>query len=337
MKTAKKINGFALSMAIPLLILFFGSTVHAQFIGNNDVTVTITPANPGPLEDTAISLSSLTTDLNVADIQWTTGGHTVLSGTGKATYAFKTGLVGTTTTITATISIPGVPAITKTISIAPGEADILWEATDSYVPPFYKGKALLSSEGMIKIVAIPNIKNAGGAALKPGDFTYNWSHNYNNDQAASGYGKNYYSFRNSYLNDQEQVTVDLASISGNYRATKNISLVPTAPNVLVYQNDPSIGIKYQRAIKGDSYFSVGPSGVSLIAEPYYFSPKNAVSSDLQYTWTVNGGDIPTPAIKNIFSIKPAQNGIAELGVAVSNVKKIFQTASRTLLLNLQTQ
>jgi len=45
--------------------------------------------------------------------------------------------------------------IDKEIVIEPAQLDILWESTDSYVPPFYEGKALPSIESTIKVVALP--------------------------------------------------------------------------------------------------------------------------------------------------------------------------------------
>ena len=36
---------------------------------------------------------------------------------------------------------------------------LLWQANDSYVPPFYKGKALPGADTKIKIVAMPEIRS----------------------------------------------------------------------------------------------------------------------------------------------------------------------------------
>jgi hypothetical protein len=232
--------------------------------------------------------------------------------------------------------ISGTPAITKQIRVTPLEADLLWEAVDSYVPPFYKGKALLSSEGLVKVVAIPNIRNANGALLKPSDFSYAWNRNYNADAGASGYAKNSYLFRHSYLNDQERVSVTMSSQSGGFRTTKNIALAATAPNVIVYENDPQRGVRYERAIRSDSYFLIPKEGASFVAAPFYFSPKDATSAELDYVWTVNNSTVTVPGAKNVFSVRPQESGVAEIKVAVENIHKLFQAASRTLSVSLQT-
>lgn len=332
-------NGYSILASLALLIAFFASCAlpaNAQFVGDSDISVSIVPENPGAFQDTTITLSSFSTDLNLATIRWSIGGKTALSGIGKKAYSFRTGAIGQSTTIDIAVDITNVPTITKSIVVTPLETDLLWEAVDSYVPPFYKGKALLPSEGMVKVVAIPNIRNTGGTLLKPADFSYTWTRNYNADTAASGYGKNYFIFRTSYLNDQERVTVSLSSLTGDYRAAKNLSLTTIAPNVLVYENNPEQGIVYSRALKSDSYFKVGSRGASFIAEPYFFSPKNAIVSHLDYAWTVNGTPIDTPAVKNIFSVRPEQSGVAEIKVSVDNIQKLFQAASRTLLITLDT-
>lgn len=317
-------------------LLCVPTRTHAQFVGDTDVSVSISPEIPGAFENVTITLSSFSANLDLANISWSLDGRTVLSGTGKKAYSTRTGQVGSTITIEVSISASGVPPITKRIVIQPLETDLLWEAVDSHVPPFYKGKALLPSEGLVKVVAIPNIQSAAGIQMKPNEFTYTWNRNYETASDASGYAKNYFVFRNSYLNDGEQVRVTAASAAGNYRVTKGITLSTVAPKILFYENDPALGISYTQAVDEENYLLVGFKGTSLIAEPYYFSPKNALSGELSYRWSVNDRSIEPAGAKNILSIRPEANGIARIGVTLENVTKLFQTASKTVRLNLQT-
>ncbi len=330
----KRENGKRFIAALVFSFLSFSFAAQAQFTSDSDISVTVTPEIPGALVNTTITLSSFATDLNIATISWSANGQTVLSGIGKKIYTFKTGPIGSTTTIEATIAIPGIPLIVKKIAISPLEADLLWEAVDSYVPPFYKGKALPSSEALIKVVALPNIRTTDGVKLKPGDFTYNWTHNYNSEAAQSGYGKNYFTFRHSYLNDEEKVDMSLATIKGGYQAGNSVTLAIGAPKILFYENDPQLGVRYAKAIGSGGNFSVGPRGISIDAEPYFFSPKNILSSDLDFDWTINNQEVTRPAIKNILSVRPESDGLAKIDLSVASRSKIFQSGKKSLILNL---
>ncbi len=64
---------------------------------------------------------------------------------------------------------------------------LLWQADDSYVPPFYKGKAMPSAESSIKVVALPEIRN-GSTIVSVQNMTYSWQKDYNKDVNDSGYG-----------------------------------------------------------------------------------------------------------------------------------------------------
>jgi hypothetical protein len=75
---------------------------------------------------------------------------------------------------------------------------LLWQANDAYVPPFYKGKALLTEGSDVKIVAMPEIKSGSGT-INPKNLTYSWKKDYTNDPDGSGYGIHSYVFMSDFL------------------------------------------------------------------------------------------------------------------------------------------
>ena len=180
------------------------------------------------------------------------------------------------------------------------------------------------------------MRAADGVRRKPSDFGYVWTHNYNTVSESSGYGKNSFIFRNNYLNDGEHISVTASSMKGNYRASKNIQLNPISPKIILYETTGQKGTLYERAIDVNNYFLIGGEGTSIVAEPYYFSPKNALSRELAYTWTVNDQRIIPPGPKNILSVRPETDGIAEVRVIIESASRLFQSASSQLLINLQT-
>ena len=113
-------------------------TTHAQTSADSIFT-DIIPETPGAFQDVTIKLKSYSYNLLGSKITWTVDGKVVLSDTGAISYSFKTKDVGKATNIVITI-LTGGETIQKGISIQPQNVDMLWEAPDSYVPPFYKGK-----------------------------------------------------------------------------------------------------------------------------------------------------------------------------------------------------
>jgi hypothetical protein len=310
-------------------LLFFGysAAVSAQ-VRDTDISTTVNPEMPGPIQNVDISITSFATDLDKAQIVWVLNGQIVLSGVGKKSFSFKTGESGSPSTIDIGINIVGLPAISKRIIIQPGEVDMLWEATDSYVPPFYRGKALPSQEGEIKVVAMPNIKTPSGEKLKDNDFSYNWSRNFNADPGLSGYAKRSYLFKNDYLEAEENISVSVSSVLGNYSAEGKVLITPGAPKIDFYERDPALGIKYGSSLMNG--FNLGTRPLLITAVPYFFSSKNIDDPDFKYSWSINGQAVETTGKNHELAIKSDKTGGAsDIGLSIESLSKIFQKATAT--------
>ena len=144
-----------------LVCAFFAFTVHAQ-LQNVDVALTTNPEYPSANSNVTISLSTYSIDLGKAKISWLLDGNLSLEGVGKKTFSFTTGDTGSSSTIQVKIETADGNSVDKQLTITPANVDMLWEAYDSYVPPFYKGKKLGTGEGTYKVVALPSIKNLVG-------------------------------------------------------------------------------------------------------------------------------------------------------------------------------
>src|SRR5690606_39124133 len=115
-----------------------------------------------------------------------------------------TGNSGDVTDITAVIEIEG-QVFRKELRFAPSQIDLLWEATDAYTPPFYKGKALPIQQSELRVTAIPET-----FLIEPTDapnLVYYWDRNYSRDVAKSGFGKQSYSLTADPLNPTEKIKV----------------------------------------------------------------------------------------------------------------------------------
>jgi len=239
------------------------------------------------------------------------------------------GNLGSPTTLSATIETIDGQSLLKTITITPADVDMLWEAYDAYVPPFYKGKALAPSQGQFKVVAMSNLVNQSGK-VNMNNLSYVWKKDDKVQSNSSGWGKSSFIFQNSYLDRDNTVEVKVSDISGNTNASGRITLNTTNPKILFYKNDPQLGIKWETALSNG--FTINSDGEILVVEPYFFSPKNINAPELTFDWFLNGAKISTPNPKNILSIKPeaGQSGSATIKIGINNVNTLFQSLSKQL-------
>lgn len=325
---------FILKSTILFILMLIISTpflTHAELsINQNDVNIEINPQNPAPGKDVSITVYSYSTNLNKAKIEWKdNGGNVLLSGTGETTYTLRAGGPNSDINIQVHITSYGdSTAIVKQIFIHPTDIDILWQSIDGYVPPFYKGKALPTSESVIRAVAMPN----AGAVANNNNIVYSWKLEHNTMTKFSGYGKDSFTFQNSYLRNMEHINVSASSVSGSYNAENNITIPIQKSKILFYLKNPDGTTNYSNALTNDSTISGEES--TFVAEPYFFPLASALGS-IKYNWKINGSSIDTPRNPFNLTIKPASTGgYATISLSIENISKLFQSVSSTLKLNL---
>lgn len=194
-----------------------------------DVSVKLNPKTPRPGDTVTISLESFIRDVNVATIAWSVNGVQRLAGIGKNTFVVAVGAGGTITDIVVTATWNDGVSIVRRLRINPVDIDILWQATDSYVPAGYRGKALPAAEGEVRFVALP--QNTSGNSLDKG-YTYTWRRNGSVVQDASGYEKNGFLMKNNFFDTNFNVGVTATSRDGSYRAEKTFTLSRFDPRII---------------------------------------------------------------------------------------------------------
>jgi hypothetical protein len=312
-----------------LLVVAIFTAINTFASSSTGIALTVAPQNPLPGEDTTITLNSFAYNLDIVKITWLVSGVKAGEGIGKKTFTVTAPTSGKETVVTAEVALPdGVVEISA--SVRPNTMALLWEATDSYVPPFYKGKALPTLGSEIKIVALPEIRN-GSTTINPKNMTYDWKFNYENDAAASGYGKNSYTYTQDYLENTSIVGVTATTLSQNGGAAGDISIGSFLPRILFYKKDTAIGTLWENALT--SGHVVGSEEV-IVAAPYFVSPKNLWHPTLRWDWSINGQSIPTTDSlhPNLLPIKPnpGTSGTANISLQVNNSEKIFETVNQTL-------
>lgn len=321
---------YTLILILGFAFFFCGETNTARAeLAQTDVSIESVPEIPGPYENVTLTLISYAVDLNRLQITWFENGVSKLSGVGKKQYSFTTSGIGTVTTIEAKI-VSGGAVLSKRFVIRPASVDMLWEATDTYIPPFYRGKALPSSEGVIKVVAFPHFKNGSGETASSA-VVYNWKRNYNSVTDSSGYGKNVFLFKQSYLNPIEQIGLTAIDNGTGSSVKKTVYIKTYSPKIIFYEKDPLLGIKYEKAF---NEIDVTDAEKSIIAEPYFFSPGNIFSSDLDFVWKINSSIVETPLVRNAITLKSGGEGVSNITLEIKNKKRIFVNSKGSLKINL---
>lgn len=318
------------------LFICFISTPRDSFalgeigVQDTDISIETIPENPEPYKEVSINLTSYSTDLNKAFIEWKNGSKVVLSGIGRTSYSFTALGPNTNTlfTVGITPSETGTQ-ILKQVSIAPSDIEVFWEGVDSYTPPFYKGKSFVSQEGLIRVVAIPNTNRAQSTKT---NMVYTWKNNGKTVQSASGYGKDSYIFANSELNNTEKVTVTASSVDGSYNATKTIRIPIVSPKIIFYKKSPTEGTLYNHALSNGEF--VSEEEVTLVAVPYFIGLVGN-ESKFTYNWKINNKDIDTPSKKTELTIRPStRGGYADINLTMENLSTFFQKVSGNLKITL---
>ena len=228
--------------------------------------------------------------MDTAHITWNKDGLTQKVGVGEMTYTTILGASGERTFIQAVITLGG-DTITKNISYTPGTVDLVWQAVDSYTPPFYKGKALPSYESQIKITAITDAKFSQ-------DTTYNWERDFKNKPDVSGFQKDTFYVTGSILETSHNIGVTVRESQRSTAASNHIQIPLHDPMVKIYPAHNQV-VPFFSTTKP---VLLGRGEVlSFAAIPYYFSTTNPET--LSYTWRVNGNNIPNAErLNNILTL-----------------------------------
>jgi len=294
----------------------------------DDILADIAPPNPAPSENTTITLSSYGYNLDGVLTTWSVNGKNAASGIGKKSFSLTAPAAGAETTVTATLALPD-GRIDKKIIIRPSVMVLLWQAEDSYVPPFYKGKALPAPDSQVKVVAMPEIKTGSGM-VNPNNMVYAWQQDYTNDQGASGYGKNFYVYTNDYLDKVNTIGVTASTIDQNYSSEASINIGTSQPKIDFYKNDAKLGTVWENALS-DGHKIQGDEVMQ--AAPYFISPRDIRIPSLIFNWFINGEQVAVNSFsKNLMPLQTqaGTSGTSTIKLEIDNQDKIFETASKEI-------
>ncbi len=312
------------------LIIALGmiSISRANAASESSIFINLAPPYPAPYENVSVALNSYTYSLDSVLISWSENGKVIASGTGKKSFSATAPAAGSGMEITATIYLSD-GAVEKIITIRPSVMELLWQANDSHVPPFYRGKALPTADSEVKVVAMPEIRTSNGLT-DPNNMTYAWKKDYTNNVDGSGYGKNFFLYVNDYLEDSNTISVTASTTDQQYSNRASIDIGTAEPKILFYKNDSALGTLWDMAL-GDTHKIEGPE--VLRAVPYFISPEEIRTPSLIWNWSINDSPVILPSLqKNLMPLKAeeSRHGTSKLRLNIENQDKIFQTVDKEI-------
>lgn len=218
---------------------------------------------PAPNGNATLTFLSSALDLTGATLTVSANNKNIYQGSVQPV-AVQLGRAGAVTRVSATITVGGA-SYTQSLSIQPQDVALVVEPVAS-APPLYPGKPLVPIEGDVRVVAMANLKNASGVSLNPTTLSYTWTVENTRVANSSGIGKTSIMVASPLQYRARDVSVAVTSPDGSLVGGATLSLSAFEPSVRIYENDPLLGIRFDRALTG-SYAITGTES-TLYAAPF---------------------------------------------------------------------
>lgn len=277
------------------------------------ISISLKPENPQPNSKAVATLDAPSESLNTGEIAWMINGEVIISGKDKKSITFNTGNVGEKLELAAIIQQPGLPILVARKTINPSRVTLLKES-ETYTPPFYKGRSRHSAHAYIKFAAIAEIPKDDGSLYSTDELVYSWSKNSMALQEQSGVGKSIMRIKGPGFKGTDLITVRVSNAQNTISANMSTVVESEDPEILIYERKPLLGIKYFDAIKNGS--TVPGPDVHLIAEPYFVDAESKNSKLLQYKWTIDTKEVQGQE-KSSELLFTADGNIPKKGIRVS--------------------
>ncbi len=291
--------------------------------------LSLSPQYPKPGDIVIVEVKTTVFDLQQADIGWMEDGKLLESGLAYTKHTLVAGSTGSVKVVTAIVRDINGSIYEKSIEIRPAVVDVVWESSTS-IPVFYKGKALYSQLGKVRVVALPELTDKLGRRLDPTELYFTWSENNEVQGDQSGYGRDVLIIDQPIFRTPYTVSVVIKTRDGLISARGETRISTSQPLSLIYENSPLYGILFNQAVRGG--FTLDGPEVTLEAVPYFF---NAVSvSSLNFSWSVNYQNVDafTSSFLTVRNIG-TDSGNAPVSVNIVNPQSLAEAARSAFTVN----
>ncbi len=332
MNTLLTKNGFfatAFAMVVLFGTLFFAtSPASAQFLSGRGARIflSLSPEHPQPGENVRITADSSLIDLSRSDIEWSVDDEIITRSSGQKEASITAGPLGSEARVSVVArSLDGTLASGEAF-IRPAEIDILWESS-SYVPPFYRGRALPSAGTFVRAHAIVRFKPERETQISGSDIIFTWKRNGSVVQSASGRGRSSALLSAPTLFGVDTIEVNAVTIDGALEGQESVRIPSIEPVLTLYKDHPLFGIMYHQALTDTTF--VPDIEMAFAAVPYFAEAKSPDDPRLIYSWRINGNDVAADESKRssltINADKSA--GVAQIGISLKHATNWFMQSS----------
>lgn len=206
---------------------------------------------------------------------------------------------------------------------------ILSWASDSYIPPFYAGKALPSTDSFIKITAMPTFS----LPMDINTLKFNWFSDGRLIGSASGEGKSTYIFK-AYKSADSSCEIKLRVLYPNSKllAEKIIFIRIVKPEIL-WQTAEMPEFIPTIINPENKFYLIAKQNINFIAQPLFFNFQKF--TDLNFFWQFDEQKFEDPdkENQNVFNLATGQIGnLAEkiLNLVMINKNKPFEKITAKL-------
>lgn len=285
----------------------------------------LSPQNPGPNEPVTIRFVSYAGELSTAEIGWFINGEPFNAGIGQSSITIRTSSIGEPTEVMVVAKFVDGKLITNALTITPARVAIMWEA-DSYVPPFYKGKALHTFNQDVTLIAMPNFI-VDGNIVPPSSLLYEWYIGPTKLQE-SGIGKQRINVSGNSLRLYRSARVVVSTTDKKSSSGATIEVPSTFPKLHLYEINSLYGRIYEKALSGELYSGTGE--FSIIATPYYFNRANVEKGLVSIGWSLLKSTTTSYGFVQTFSPIAGAAGASTISVSASDPSNIFMQSSANI-------
>lgn len=325
MRTIGRNSHFVFGLLLFFSVLSVLSVAHdalAQFGGGEQpMKLTLSPEFPAPEADVTVSLDAYAMDTTGASIVWFVDGKEHTDARNARSLTLTTGALGTSQGVSIQITKQNSAPLTLSRKVTPSRLDIITEA-QTYVPVFYKGRALPVEELPVRFIALPHTS----LPLSPAQYTYRWE--LDGSVLFGGPVKGKYAIDITmprYANHILMVTA--IDAEGHTVGVARETLKAATPELYFYEESLLRGLS-PKAL--DERFTLTGDETTIHGEPYFIAT-HIGEGDASFSWKINGAPAESTGDPHTLTLRKtggAGNATIELeastaGTVPSFLKKAF--------------
>jgi hypothetical protein len=285
---------------------------------SNAIVISATPATPKAGDSVHFTVEGSVYDFPKDTITWTINGKTVASGVGQSSIDATIDQRGDPIDVVVSVTDATWGSAGSEVNIAPLQVDILYDAP-TYVPPFYRGRAMPSAGGSMRVQAIAHLTRAG-SVIPDSSITYTWSRNGTVLGSISGLGKSKIVIDSPNLYSSDTISVHAGASGDTISADASVVVPASSVTVQLYEDHPLYGITYFNALQSE----VRPSEeITVSAVPYFATVSSLSDPTLQFSWLLNDQTFSASSTKRSEVVLDAGSGTAKLHLDVTSAKNFF--------------